>query len=359
MKPRLYRSSRRAFAFTHPLIPPSTSPREALLACPPFPLWNLPSFTVDSTFSSSCSRFDPLLSRQGGALVHLDSLPLVIWYSGLTALSLLLLAKAAPAYLPTAFSLAQRPLFSFQKAQYVQVFSLKPAPFCTLFAGLGSTNKPITSFLFFYLTPVLSSSLCSLLHLSSYLKLCGRSGRNCLLSPPVLSGYDGSPDTRFSRGTTRLMCWLDGEHYLRPLQSLVVSLLLPLVSTPLFSDWRRTVSSKFFDTQVSLISTEELVLPPHARCVLFRLSCKEHSLLFSSYLFKIGRIQNLSCSACGHSCQDISHLILHCPATDSLCRSFFGDSLSLYNLWSRPWGVSRLLRLHGFPPCPHPSEGVG
>ena len=36
----------------------------------------------------------------------------------------------------------------------------------------------------------------------------------------------------------------------------------------LFSDWRRTVSSKFFDTQVPSISTEELVLPRHARCVL-------------------------------------------------------------------------------------------
>ena len=43
------------------------------------------------------------------------------------------------------------------------------------------------------------------LHLSSYLKLCGRSCRNCLLFPAVLSDYNGSPDTRFSRGTTRLM----------------------------------------------------------------------------------------------------------------------------------------------------------
>ena len=37
-----------------------------------------------------------------------------------------------------------RSLFSFQQAQYVQVFPLKPAPFCTLFAGLGSTNKSAT-----------------------------------------------------------------------------------------------------------------------------------------------------------------------------------------------------------------------
>ena len=37
VKPRLCRSSWRAFASTHPLMLPSTSPREALLACSPFP----------------------------------------------------------------------------------------------------------------------------------------------------------------------------------------------------------------------------------------------------------------------------------------------------------------------------------
>ena len=34
VKPRLCRFSWRAFAFTHPLVPPSTFPREAVLACP-------------------------------------------------------------------------------------------------------------------------------------------------------------------------------------------------------------------------------------------------------------------------------------------------------------------------------------
>ena len=85
VKPKLCRSSWRAFASTHPLILPSTSPREALLACPPFPPWNLPSFTVDSTLSSLCSRSDPPLSRQGAALAHLDSLlphDLVLWTDG-------------------------------------------------------------------------------------------------------------------------------------------------------------------------------------------------------------------------------------------------------------------------------------
>ena len=84
--------------------------------------------------------------------------PLMIWCFGQTALFLFLLARAAPAFLPTALSVALRALFPFQQAQYVQVFLLKPAPFCTLFAGLGSTNKSAISLLFsYYLTLVLSS----------------------------------------------------------------------------------------------------------------------------------------------------------------------------------------------------------
>ena len=137
--------------------------------------------------------------------------------------------------------------------------------------------------------------------------------------------------------------------------------LSPLTSrihSCLISNWRRTGSSKYFDTQVPSISTEELVLPRHACCVLSRVRCNGHSLLLVSYLSRIGRIENSSCSTCGHLSQDTSHLILHCPATDYLRRSLFDDSLSLYDLWSRPWGVARLLGLHGLPPCP-PSLGRG
>ena len=127
----------------------------------------------------------------------------------------------------------------------------------------------------------------------------------------------------------------------------------------LFSDRRRTVSSKFCDTQVPSISTEELVRPRHARCVLSSLHCNGHSLLLTSYFSTIGRIESPSCSAYGHPSQDTSHLILHSPVTNSLRRSLFGDSLSLYDHWSSAWGVARLQGLHGLPPCPHLSERVG
>ena len=111
-----------------------------------------------------------------------------------------------------------------------------------------------------------------------------------------------------------------------------LSPLICRIHSRLMSDWRRTVSSKFFDTQVSSISTEELVLPRHARCVLSRLLCNGHSLLLGSCLSRIGRIENPSCSACGYSSQDTSDLILHCPATDTLRHSLRRLSVSLRSL---------------------------
>ena len=92
-----------------------------------------------------------------------------------------------------------------------------------------------TSRLFSYQTLVLSSPPCPFLRLFFYLNLSGRSGRNCILSAPVLSGYNRFTNTCLSRGTTRLMSLPDGERYLRPLQSLVFSLLLSLVSSLPFS----------------------------------------------------------------------------------------------------------------------------
>ena len=126
-----------------------------------------------------------------------------------------------------------------------------------------------------------------------------------------------SPDTRFSRRTTRLMSWRATCALLVPFE--IPCSLPPFISrihSCLFSDWKHTASSKFFDTQVSSIFIKELVLSRNTRCALSRLRCNRPSLLLSSYLTRIGRIENPSCSICGHPSQDTSHLILHCPATD-------------------------------------------
>ena len=154
-----------------------------------------------------------------------------------------------------------------------------PRRFCTLFADLGITNKSTTSLLFFYLTLVLSSPPCP----SPFF----------LLSQTLWQIWQEL--SSFSSCSIRLQ-WAPGHSFflgndaadeLARRVALVASSAIPCSLSPLisriyfclFSDWRRTVSSKFFDTQAPSMSTEELVLPRHARCVLSRLCCNRHSLL--------------------------------------------------------------------------------
>ena len=135
-----------------------------------------------------------------------------------------------------------------------------------------------------------------------------------------------------------MMSWPDGERYLSPLQSLVVFLFLSLVST--------LVGLHFLGLEVyclikvlghigSLDFHEELVLPRHARCVLSLLRCNGHSLLLNSYLSRIGRIENPSCSACGHSSQDISHLFCIVQLR-TLCATRSLATLCLFTIWGGP-----------------------
>ena len=125
VKPRLSRSSWRAFASTHSLMLPSTSLRKALLACPPFPPWNLPSFTMESTLSSSCSCSDPSLSRQGAVLAHLDSLPhhdLVLWTDGSVSF---LFGKGGSGILANCFLCGTEATLSFSADPVCSSFSAK------------------------------------------------------------------------------------------------------------------------------------------------------------------------------------------------------------------------------------------
>ena len=142
--------------------------------------------------------------------------------------------------------------------------------------------------------------------------------------------------------------------------SVISCSLSPLISrihSCLFSDWRRTVSSKFFDKYVPSISTEEHVLPRHARCALSHLRCNGHSLLLSSYLSRIGRIENPSCSACGHSSQDASHLILHHPATDFATFATWRLS-TISGLGPESCLASRAPWSSAMPPIPQKGSGI-
>ena len=77
---------------------------------------------------------DSPFSHQGTTFAHLDSF-------------LFLLTRAALATLATALFAALRPPFLFRQTHFVQVFPLKPAPFCKLCTGLGSANTAVSVFL--------------------------------------------------------------------------------------------------------------------------------------------------------------------------------------------------------------------
>ena len=200
------------------------------------------------------------------AFAYLDSLPsynLVLWTDSFVPFPF---GKGSSG-IPANCFLALRPLFSFQQAQYAQVFPLKPVPFCMLFAGLGSTNKSAISLL-------LLSDSCSVLAILS--------------SPPFFL----LPQTLWQiwQELSSLSCsirlqWVPRHSFLMGndtadelarrgallTPSAIPCSFSPLIShfhSSLFLDWRHTVSLKFFDTQVPSISTEELVLPRQARSVL-------------------------------------------------------------------------------------------
>ena len=189
--------------------------------------------TVEPTFSFRCSRSNLPLSRQDAALAHLDFLlphDLVLCTDGSVPFS-----KDRSGVLANCSVCGTEATLSFLAGPVCSSFS---AEACAILHALCWYRQ--------------HQQAC---HFSSLLLLSdSRSVLTTLSSPPsfLLSQFrwqiwqelsslsfcsirlHGSPDTCFSWGTTRLMSWPDGERYLRPPQSLVVSFLLSLVSTLVF-----------------------------------------------------------------------------------------------------------------------------
>ena len=239
---------------------PSTCSREALLACPRFPTWNLPSFTVESTITTPCSRSDPTLSRQGAALARLDSLPphdLVLWTDGSVPIPF---GKGGSGVLANCSFCGTEATISFSAGPVCSSFS---AEACAILHALCWSRQ--------------HQQVC---HFSSVLLLSdSRSVLAALFSPPsfLLSQtlwQIWQELSSLSFCSMRLQ-WVPGHLFLLendaadklarrgalPASSAFPCSLSPLISrihSRLISDWRRTVSSKFFDTQFPRFPTRNL-----------------------------------------------------------------------------------------------------
>jgi len=91
-------------------------------------------------------------------------------------------------------------------------------------------------------------------------------------------------------------------------------------------------------------TSEKPFLSRLARCEPSQFCCHSHNLFLSSYLCRIKR-KNNSCSVCGHHLQDQTHLL--CLASELLRYAIFGTTSSIFDLWSIPWGMARLLGIRG------------
>ena len=358
---RLTRQSWRSFCLGHSLSNALPASREPLVLCPPFPPWNPPTLTVNTSIPH-CSKATPQQERYDLAVQHIQSLEhtgVTLWTDG---------------SVPSLFGQGGAGVFmQCSKCSTSHSISSPAGPISSSFTaeisalliGLDwcvahSSQCPFSSLL------VLSDSKSALTTLSS---------RPDFLMPKTLWCIWFLISTLAERVQLTLQ-WVPGHtnipgnetaDSLANQGALISSSSIPASLSPctsffkysLYHSWRRSVSSKLLSCQVPQVSPEELALSRSTRCALSRLRCNGHSLLLSSYLVRIGRQEDPSCSACGNPTQDLFHLLLDCPASDRLRCTIFGASLSPLDLWSRPWGVARLLGLRGVPPRPHPQEGIG
>ena len=338
---------------------PLPSPRESLITCPPFPPWSTIHFTV-SPFIPDCTGSST--ARLQIALNRLSSLPpsdIQVWTDG-SVPSLFgpggagVYATCSKCNTSHSLSFSSGPIASSFTAE---TFALKQGlAWCTshfmtckfqsvLFLTDSQSALSILSSAPTYLLPESQWNVWSLA--SSLSKIT-------TLSFQWVPGHAGLPGNEKADLLAKTGASLP--------TNAIPSPLLPVIAKVRYSqyrNWRRHISHSHLNFQVPEVSSEELLLSRSIRSELSRLRCHGHSLLLSSYLHRISRKENSDCSACGHPLQDLNHLLLDCPASEPLRKSIFGSSLSILDLWSRPWGVARLLGLRGVPPRPHPSEGVG
>ena len=132
--------------------------------------------------------------------------------------------------------------------------------------------------------------------------------------------------------------------------SAILCSLSPLISrihSCLFSDWRHTVSLKFFDSQVFRFSSRNL-------CSLLTLDMlsliyAKTDIAFCKAFISLGLAEPRILSAApAHTCPRTPLISLCIVQLRTLCAT--RSLATLCNLWSRPWGVIQLLGHHGLSP---------
>ena len=285
--------------------------REPLILCPSKPPWSDPSnYTISLHLSSPCSRKDPPSLRNTAAISHLSTLShrdISAWTDGsvpgrlgqggagihikctkcVTATSLSFSTGLwATSYSAETFALLHALEWCISHSKTCNFNSI--TFFSDSLSVLSTLSTPLP-----YLTPKSLSNTQSLLNSLSQSKV---------VHLQWIPGHSSLPGNDLADSLAKAGASVDPS-------SISVS-LTPLISSQrlsLYTSWRRSVQSGFFQHQIPTVSPEELTLP---RCALSRLRCNGHSTLLNSYLHRVGRAETPSCSNCGSEPQDLSHLVL-------------------------------------------------
>jgi len=141
-----------------------------------------------------------------------------------------------------------------------------------------------------------------------------------VLSFQWVPGHAGRPGNKQADSLAKTGAILSVTHVPCPL-----ALTITKIRHTHYSLWRQNLSHNSLFDQIPSVSSEELALPRLIRYKLSRLLPRPQPSFFLS-LCRIKWKENSSCSTCGHPLQDLTHLLLDCPASDPLQRAIFGTT---------------------------------
>ena len=340
---------------------PLPSPRESLITCPPFPPWSTTHFTVSPFIPNRKGSSTARLQIASSRLSSLPSSDIQAWTDG-SVPSLFgpggagVYATCSKCNTSHSLSFSSGPIASSFTAE---TFALKQGlAWCTShlmtckFQSVLFLTDSQSALSILYSAPsyLLPESLWNVWSLASSLS------NNTTLSFQWVPGhgYAGLPGNEKADFLAKTGASLPTDAIPSPLPPVIAK-----VRYSQYRNWRRHISHSHLNFQVPEVSSEELLLSRSIRSELSRLCCHGHNLLLSSYLHRISRKENSDCSVCGHPIQDLNHLLLDCPASETLPNLSLAP-LSLFSIygpdlwvWPDCWVSAEFLR------APIPRKGSG